>query len=312
MDVNLSTMTDPDTPELAPPDTMALAGLTRRATVSAAVAVTADISSSPLLLLLSSSQYSTHHHLSSRPSRTQGTTVATLNLPWTETTEDTRQTRMDSRPATPTLVHTSLVGACHPEDMTTILRPTPTCQHRLPRPPSPSTLRLLRLSHPIPLPPHPLTTIQLRAPPQAQPFRRCMAPTAASVVAAPPTAALVVVSSGFFRPLHSFIHSFIHSFLLFCPNPPAAALVPRLPTAHSPLSSRAPSNQLVSPTAQSSAPPPATGFSGPGQQFAEAPNPRSSVPPPAISTANTATKRRSDRDDDRLTPSDRHSRQPRR
>lgn len=68
------------------------------------------------------------------------------------------------------------------------------------------------------------------------------------------------------------------------------------------------SDSLVSPASQ-----PPQGYAPQGQQYGDGPNPRSSVPPSsAVPTPSGATKRRSDLDDDRHTPTDRNPRQPRR
>jgi hypothetical protein len=73
------------------------------------------------------------------------------------------------------------------------------------------------------------------------------------------------------------------------------------------LSKRVLSDFLVSPATQV---PPAGYSQG---QYAEVSSGRASVAPPSAPTpSNSSSKRRSDRDDDRHTPSDRHHRQPRR
>ena len=69
------------------------------------------------------------------------------------------------------------------------------------------------------------------------------------------------------------------------------------------------SNLVVSPAGQGAQQP--QGYPAQGQQYGETPNSRTSVPPPSVPTPSSgATKRRSDQDDDRHTPTDRHSRPP--
>lgn len=73
---------------------------------------------------------------------------------------------------------------------------------------------------------------------------------------------------------------------------------------------RSDSNPSASPAGSGQQP---SGFAPQVQQYGDAPNPRASVPPQsAPAPSSGANKRRSDRDDDRHTPTDRHSRQPRR
>lgn len=71
------------------------------------------------------------------------------------------------------------------------------------------------------------------------------------------------------------------------------------------------SDFVVSPAGQGSQQPQV--FAAQGQQYGETPSSRTSVPPqPAPTPSSGANKRRSDRDDDRHTPTERHSRQQRR